>query len=140
MASSSSAALAAPAAEGRARRAALVALFARHPVAAVAGIWLVDVLLQSVFNLAAHAWTPTGIDAGFVALCAATLVLVAAMTALGWWRVSGFNRPAAWRDLRVLALPAGPGAGPATVGQPASADNSFLGTAKTRRARRTKLT
>ena len=109
MAASSSSALAAPVAptgDGPPRLAALVALFARRPVAAVVAIWLVDVLLQSGFNLAAHAWTPAGLDADFVALCAATLVVVAAMTALGWWRVSGFNRPAAWRDLRVLALPA----------------------------------
>jgi hypothetical protein len=109
MASSSSSALAAPVApagDAPPRLAGLVALFARRPVAAVLGIWLADVLLQTVFNLAAHAWTPAGIDADFVALCAATLVVVAAMTALGWWRVSGFNRPAAWRDLGLLALPA----------------------------------
>ena len=109
MASSSSSALAAPVAaagDGQPRLTGLVALFARHPVAAALGIWLADVLLQTVFNLAAHAWMPAGIDPDFVALCAATLVVVAAMTALGWWRVSGFNRPAAWRDLRLLALPA----------------------------------
>ncbi|HET7080806.1 MAG TPA: CPBP family intramembrane glutamic endopeptidase [Chloroflexia bacterium] len=84
----------------------LMARLARRPVAAALGIWLADLVLQIGFNLAAHAWTPAGIDPDFVALCAATLVTVAALTALGAWRVSGFNGPAAWRHLRLLALPA----------------------------------
>src|SRR5690242_9076664 len=90
---------------GRPQAAGLLNFFKRRPITAALGIWLIDVALTALFQLAAPALWP-GSQADFVALFPLALIVAVALTALGWWRAVGFNRPAQWRDLRVLWLPA----------------------------------
>ncbi|MBK9715717.1 MAG: CPBP family intramembrane metalloprotease [Kouleothrix sp.] len=91
--------------EGRPQLAGLFARFEKHPVAAAVLIVLADMALVILVTLAAQRLIPAA-QPDFIALCVATVVVAAALTLLGWWRTAGFNRPAAWRSLYLLWLPA----------------------------------
>ena len=88
-------------------RTKLRALIERRPVVAALGLFLANIVLVSstgaVANTVASA-VPQLPD--FIAMCAGILGVIVLVSVLGWWRVVGFNDPATWRGLRVLALPA----------------------------------
>jgi membrane protease YdiL (CAAX protease family) len=92
-------------AEPTAETTRLPAWFTRRPMAAVLGLTAADLALSALSGLAAKALLP-GVRADFVALCVMTAALVAALTAWRAWRFAGFNRPAAWRNLGLLLVPA----------------------------------
>jgi hypothetical protein len=92
---------------GRPGAARLLDLFRRRPLAAAVGIALADLAVVTIAGVAANAALP-GVDQwpDFLAMCAGIAFVAAGVTALGWWRAIGFNGPARWRELGLLALPA----------------------------------
>lgn len=89
----------------RASDGGLRALFTRKPTVTAVGILCADMLLHVGLQLGFQTvlepfWAEL---ATLGVLSILTLGLVAA---LGWWRECGFNRPAAWRSLGLLWLPA----------------------------------
>jgi membrane protease YdiL (CAAX protease family) len=93
-----------PAYAGRPAFAALIARFEKHPIAATVLIVLIDMMFIILITLAAQWLLPT-VQPDFVALCVDTLVVLALLTLLGWWRTAGFNSRIEWRNLRLLWLP-----------------------------------
>lgn len=79
--------------------------FQRHPVRSALVIFAIDLLLVTSFTLAA-AGLVTGVEPDFIALILVSLVTLLVLSLLRWWKVVGFNRPAHWRNLLLLALPA----------------------------------
>ena len=79
-------------------------LFDRYPVTSAVTLAIIDLAFAVLVGSAAKAWTP-GIDPAFLALCVLTVAVAGVLTALGWWRVVGFNRPRAWRNLRLMWVP-----------------------------------
>lgn len=96
--------------EGRDERPAmarLLAFFRRRPVVAAISLVLADAVVVIVAGIVGNLTLPADSQwPDFVAMCAGVLFLVAGLTALGWWRTVGFNRPAQWRSMALLALPA----------------------------------
>ena len=93
--------------EGRSRMAGLIGLFRRYPVVSALVLVAAEVALAIGVGLAATAIVPPIQKLpDFIALCAIAIAMVVLVTALGWWRVVGCNRPAEWRDLKLLILPA----------------------------------
>ncbi|MCL4861944.1 MAG: CPBP family intramembrane metalloprotease [Caldilineaceae bacterium] len=86
--------------------AALLRRFQRYPVASAVAIAVVDVACITVVTLAVMALAPS-VQPEFIALLVVTLLTAGFVTLLGWWRVTGFNPPGAWRALSLLLLPAG---------------------------------
>lgn len=85
-----------------------------HPIASAAAIFAVDLAIAAGGGIAATRLLPatssqaTG-DPGaadFLALIVVTVTTALLVTLLGWWRKVGFNRPAAWRNLPLMLLPA----------------------------------
>jgi len=89
---------------GRPQMAGLFVLFKRIPVASALLITAFDIefvaLVGMVVKTAEHSTQPD-----LVAWLVVAILAAGALTALGWWRIAGFNRPARWRDLRLLWLP-----------------------------------
>jgi membrane protease YdiL (CAAX protease family) len=90
------------------RLAGLRALFDRRPVAAVLAVWAGLLAFNSGAGLALKALAPQlpARVPDLLVLGADTVVIAALLAELGWWREAGFNRPAAWRNLHLLWLPA----------------------------------
>lgn len=84
------------------------ALFARRPVAAVLALWAGLLAFNTGAGLALQALAPQlpARVPDLLVLGADTVAIVALLAGLGWWREAGFNRPAAWRNLHLLWLPA----------------------------------
>jgi hypothetical protein len=80
-------------------------IFASRPVAAAVAILIADIVLSLLFTVIARQVAP-GANSEFVTLALLTVITLAFVTCLGWWRVAGFNAPSAWRNLGVLVLPA----------------------------------
>ena len=80
----------------------------RAPRAAALTIFAALLAFNTLGGLALRAAFPAlgGQGAAFVALLADTAGIVLLLSALGWWGEAGFNRPAAWRRLGLLWLPA----------------------------------
>lgn len=93
--------------EGRPRMAALRDLFARRPVTAATLLAVAFIIIGTVIGALATAVAPPVAQLpDFIALGGLIVALIAVVSALGWWRLIGFNRPAEWRELRLLWLPA----------------------------------
>ena len=93
--------------EGRAQATGLLGIFRRHPVASALVLVATDAAIVVAVRLAAPAiLPPIPRLPDFIALCAVTIAMIIPVTFLGWWRVVGCNRPAEWRNLKLLALPA----------------------------------
>lgn len=93
--------------EGRPRMAALHGLLTRRPVTAAALITAAFIAIGAVIGVLAKVVVPPISQLpDFIAQGGLIVALVALVTALGWWRAVGFNGPRAWRDWRLLWLPA----------------------------------
>jgi membrane protease YdiL (CAAX protease family) len=90
--------------DGRPATAGLRAFFARRPIVSVLIMFLVEMAIIVSLHLLMKALAPNAEE--LITLGIASAITFAFISALGWWRASGFNRPAAWRDLRLLWLPA----------------------------------
>ena len=82
-------------------------LFERRPFISAVVIFLADLALILIVGAAAKALGAEGMNAGFVALCVESVLLVLVLAALRWWRAAGFNRPSEWRALKLLWVPTG---------------------------------
>jgi membrane protease YdiL (CAAX protease family) len=81
-------------------------LFERRPLISAVVIFLADLALILIVGAVAKALGVEGMNAGFVALCVESVLLVLVLAALRWWRAAGFTRPSEWRELRLLWVPA----------------------------------
>lgn len=85
----------------------LLAFARRRPVVTATVLVLADAAVVTVAGIAAKVVLPSNSRVpDFVAMCGGILLLVAGLTMLGWWRAVGFNGPAQWRNMALLALPA----------------------------------
>lgn len=84
---------------------ALSALVVRRPVATALLIFLLNLLLSMLAGIGAKTFAPQ-LDPAFVALLVMAAILAIVLSVLGWWAETGFNRPAAWRDVHVVWFPA----------------------------------
>lgn len=93
--------------EGRVQAFRLLKGFQRHPLISAILIAVVAATIAVLVGLAAKFIVPPmPLLPDFIALCVVSVLTVVLVTALGWWRVVGCNRPAEWRDLKLLLLPA----------------------------------
>jgi membrane protease YdiL (CAAX protease family) len=93
--------------EGRPQMAGLLARFEEYPVASAVLIFAAMLALGLIVGAVATMVVPTQAQLpDFVTECVMVVVVVALITALGWWRTIGCNRPAEWRQLHLLWLPA----------------------------------
>jgi uncharacterized protein len=76
----------------------------RHPMTAAALLWLLDFALVIAISQAAKALLPDS-QPDYIAVWVIALLAVGALTAAGWWRIVGFNRPHQWHSLPILILP-----------------------------------
>jgi len=90
--------------KSRSRLEGLYDFFKRRPLSATLLIFAINFALSLLSVQAAQLLLP-GTSADFVSLIVITLLTVAAVSALGWWRVSGYNSPGQWRSLGLLLLP-----------------------------------
>lgn len=84
---------------------AILNFFGRNPVTGSIIIFFVYLVLATLAGLAAKAFFPQ-FQPEFVALCVMSLILVAVLSYLNWWREAGFNSPSEWRSLQLLWFPA----------------------------------
>lgn len=84
----------------------MLTFFQRRPITSAVGILLADVIVVTLINLATKTWLPTIQPPDFLALCIVTVIIAVIVTLMGWWRRIGFNRPAHWREIHLLWLPA----------------------------------
>ncbi len=80
------------------------AFLINRPITAVLLIFGLDLILKLVLIQAARVMFP-GISADFASLVVISLLTVVMVSVLGWWRVSGYNKPAQWRSLALVILP-----------------------------------
>jgi membrane protease YdiL (CAAX protease family) len=86
------------------KRAALVSFLESRPVLAAVILFVAFVVLSSLFGLAAKALLPQ-FQPEFIALLGMSALVALALSALGWWKVAGFNFPTEWRDSRLMIVP-----------------------------------
>lgn len=85
-------------------RTALQAFFEQHPIQSVVLIFAVFVVVSALCGLSAKALFPQ-YQPDFIATIALSVVIALALSALGWWKVAGFNFPTEWRDSRLMIVP-----------------------------------
>lgn len=90
--------------EGRPLAPGILNFFQRRPLAAAVLIFFFYVILSTLAGLAAKALLPQ-VQPEFTALVVMSGFVAAALTLLGWWKESGFNPPAEWREVRLLWFP-----------------------------------
>ncbi|MEZ4865249.1 MAG: CPBP family intramembrane glutamic endopeptidase [Caldilineaceae bacterium] len=75
-----------------------------RPLLTAVLILIAYLVIATLCGFAAQLWFPQ-YQADFVALIALSILLAITLTLLGWWRVTGFNGPAAWRRLPWAWIP-----------------------------------
>jgi uncharacterized protein len=85
-------------------RAVLLAFFEQKPVLSAVIIFIVYLLVSTLFGITAKALFPQ-FQPEFVALIGLSVVVAFTLSILGWWKVSGFNIPNEWRDSRLMIIP-----------------------------------
>lgn len=80
------------------------ALFKQRPVLSAVTVFIVYLVVSTLFGLAAKTLFPQ-FQPEFVALIALSVVVAVALSLLGWWKAAGFNIPAEWRDSRLMIVP-----------------------------------
>jgi membrane protease YdiL (CAAX protease family) len=77
----------------------------QRPLVSTVVLSLAWIFFATLFGIAAKMILPE-FEPEFVALVAISITVTVFITVIGWWNEIGFNRPVAWRDLRLLWLPA----------------------------------
>ncbi len=85
-------------------RAALLSFFEQRPTLSAIVIFIVYMVITTVFSLAAKAIFPQ-FQPEFVALIGLSIVVALVLSMLGWWKAAGFNLPTEWRDSRLMIVP-----------------------------------
>lgn len=85
-------------------RSALQTFIEQRPLLSAVTIFIVYLITATLFGLAAKAILPE-YQPDFIALLGMSAVVALALSALGWWKVSGFNFPTEWRDSRLMIVP-----------------------------------
>lgn len=78
--------------------------FAQHATLSAVLIFFTYLIISTLFGLAAQTFFPD-YQPEFIALIALSILLALTLTLLRWWRVTGFNAPAAWRKLPLAWVP-----------------------------------
>ncbi|MDF2626948.1 MAG: Abortive infection protein [Symbiobacteriaceae bacterium] len=77
----------------------------RRPVVSALFVLIAFLIVSFLFGIGAEALLPQ-YQPEFVAVIGLTVVVLGALAALRWWRETGFNAPARWRDAHLLLVPA----------------------------------
>jgi|WetSurMetagenome_2_1015567.scaffolds.fasta_scaffold218884_2 uncharacterized protein len=85
-------------------RAAVLSFFEGRPVVSAVIIFLVFLIIATLFGLAAKGLFPQ-YQPDFIALLGMSVVIALTLSALGFWRAAGFNFPNEWRDSRLVGIP-----------------------------------
>jgi uncharacterized protein len=85
-------------------RSTLHTFIEQRPLLSAVTIFIVYLITATLFGLAAKAIFPQ-YQPDFIALLGMSVVVALALSALGWWKVSGFNFPTEWRDSRLMIVP-----------------------------------
>jgi membrane protease YdiL (CAAX protease family) len=85
-------------------RAALLEFFEQRPILSAVIIFIVYLLVSTLFGLTAKSFFPQ-FQPEFVALIGLALVVAVVLSALGWWKAAGFNFPSEWRDSHLMWIP-----------------------------------
>jgi uncharacterized protein len=85
-------------------RTTLQAFFEQRPVLSAVLIFTAFVIVSALCGISAKALFPQ-YQPEFIATIALSVVIAIALSALGWWKVSGFNFPTEWRDSRLMIVP-----------------------------------
>lgn len=80
------------------------AFFEQRPVLSAVLIFAAFVIVSALLGIAAKTLLPQ-YQPEFIALIALSVLVAIALSLLGWWKVSGFNLPADWRDSRLMIIP-----------------------------------
>jgi uncharacterized protein len=91
--------------EGRPQLAGVYDFFRRRPILSVIVLWGAELVVTNLTTLVTKNVAPWIQPPDVTALIVASILIAVVLTALGWWRTSGFNRPARWRELGLLILP-----------------------------------
>jgi uncharacterized protein len=78
--------------------------FEGHPIRSAVVIFVAYLLISTIMGLAAKALFPQ-YQPEFIALIGLSVLVAIVLSLLGWWRKAGFNRPAEWRDIRLMIVP-----------------------------------
>lgn len=85
-------------------RSALQTFIEQRPLLSAVIVFMTYLTTATIFGLAAKAIFPQ-YQPDFIALLGMSVVVALALSALGWWKVSGFNFPTEWRDSRLMIVP-----------------------------------
>jgi uncharacterized protein len=80
------------------------AFFKQRPVLSAVLIFILYLIVSTLFGLAAKAVFPQ-YQPDFIALLGMSVVVALALSGLGWWNAAGFNFPSEWRDVKVMIIP-----------------------------------
>jgi uncharacterized protein len=85
-------------------RSTLQTFIEQRPLLSAVTIFIVYLITATLFGLAAKAIFPQ-YQPDFIALLGMSAVVALALSALGWWKVSGFNFPTEWHNSRLMIVP-----------------------------------
>lgn len=85
-------------------RSALQTFIEQRPLLSAVIVFMAYLTTATLFGLAAKAIFPK-YQPDFIALLGMSVVVALALSALGWWKVSGFNFPTEWRDSGLMIVP-----------------------------------
>ena len=85
-------------------RASLLSLFEQRPTLSAILIFIVYMIVATVFGLAAKATFPQ-FQPEFIALIGLSILVALVLSTLRWWKAAGFNLPTEWRDSRLMLVP-----------------------------------
>lgn len=83
---------------------AILSFFENRPVLSTVILSGTFIILSGLFGLIAQSLL-SQYQPEFIALIALSVLVAAALSVLGWWKVAGFNPPTEWRDSRLMVIP-----------------------------------
>lgn len=91
--------------EGRPQMAGLLKFFRQRPLISTLTLYILYILFVLTVQALSKRLLPD-VNAGFVGIIAASILIAAVLTALGWWHAVGYTSPVEWRNMRLYWLPA----------------------------------